>query len=189
MLPLTTGMDAFGRDLRHSARGLLRSPGFTLAVTLTLGLGIGANAAMLGAIDRLMFRPFPYLRDPGAVHRVYFQTTSRGQTTTRSRGPYTAYLDLERATTSFARFAAFTEEPLAVGEGESARERTVAGVSASFFDFFDARPRAGRFFGTNEDALPRGANVAVLGYAYWQTEFGGQNAIGRELRVGPLVTT
>jgi predicted permease len=182
-------MDAFGRDLRHSARGLLRSPGFTLAVTLTLGLGIGANAAMLGAIDRLMFRPFPYLRDPGAVHRVYFQTTSRGQTTTRSRGPYTAYIDLERATTSFAQFAAFTEEPLALGEGESARERVVAGVSASFFDFFDARPRVGRFFSTSEDALPRGANVAVLGYAYWQTELGGQNVTGRELRVGPLVTT
>jgi predicted permease len=189
MLPFTTAIEAFGRDLRHSARGLLRSPGFTLAVTLTLGLGIGANAAMLGAIDRLMFRPFAYLRDPGAVHRVYFQTTARGQTTTRSRGPYTTYLDLERSSTPFAQFAAFTEEPLALGDGESARERMVAGVSASFFDFFDARPRAGRFFGTSEDALPRGANVAVLGYAYWQTEFGGQNVIGRELRVGPLVTT
>src|SRR5262245_23504129 len=120
MLPLTSVVDAFGRDLRHSSRGLLRSPGFTLAVTLTLGLGIGANAAMLGAIDRLMFRPFPYLRDPGAVHRVYFQSTLRGQRTTQSRGPYTRYLDLEQRTTSFAEFAAFTEEPLALGEGESA---------------------------------------------------------------------
>src|SRR5215470_13678470 len=126
MLPITAGIEAFGRDLRHSTRGLLRSPGFTLAVPLTLGLGIGANAAMLGAIDRLMFRPFPYLRDPGAVHRVYFQTTLRGQRATQSRGPYTRYLDLERATTSFAEFAAFTQEPLALGERESARERVVA---------------------------------------------------------------
>src|SRR5215469_4073586 len=94
-------VEAFARDLRHAVRGLARSPGFALAATLTLGLGIGGNAAMLRAIDRLMFRPPPYLRDPATVHRVYFQTTARGHTTTRSRGPYTTYVDLQQATTAF----------------------------------------------------------------------------------------
>ena len=50
--------------MRYTLRGLRRSPGFTVAVVVTLGLGIGANAAMFNVIDQLMFRDYPYLRDP-----------------------------------------------------------------------------------------------------------------------------
>src|SRR5260221_2036917 len=86
-------LEHFFKDLRYALRGLRRSPGFTVTVVLTLGLGIGANAAMFGVIDRLMFRPFPYLRDPGTVHRVYLQITARGRTLTNYTIPYTRYLD------------------------------------------------------------------------------------------------
>ncbi|HEX4682629.1 MAG TPA: ADOP family duplicated permease [Gemmatimonadaceae bacterium] len=182
-------LESFGRDLRYAARGLRRSPGFALAVMLTLGLGIGANTAMLDAVDRLMFRPFPYLRDPATVHRVYFQSTRGRETHTWSLGPYATYLDLRRSATEFGQYAGFTEWPLALGDGQAATEHVVAGVSASFFGFFDARPHRGRFFGASEDAPPRGAGVAVLSYGYWQSEFAGQNVIGRALRVGPLITT
>src|SRR5688572_21807344 len=75
--------DAFVGDVRYAIRGLRRTPGFTITVMLTLGLGIGANVAMFSVTDRLMFRPFPRLRDAESVDRVYFQTTVRGQTTTR----------------------------------------------------------------------------------------------------------
>jgi len=50
--------DHLQQDVRYAFRGLRRSPGFTAAVVITLGLGIGANAAMFNVIDRLMFRPF-----------------------------------------------------------------------------------------------------------------------------------
>src|ERR1043165_3976596 len=69
--------DSVSQDLRYAIRGLRRSPAFTATAILTLGLGIGANTAMFGIIDRLMFRPFPYLRDPGRVHRVYLQWNDR----------------------------------------------------------------------------------------------------------------
>jgi len=95
-------LDHLQQDIRYALGGLRRSSGFTATVVLTLGLGIGANAAMFGVIDRLMFRPFPYLRDPGAVHRVYLQTTSRGKTLTSSRFPHTRYLDLKKFTSSFS---------------------------------------------------------------------------------------
>jgi predicted permease len=176
-------------DLRYAARGLRRSPAFTIAVMLTLGLGIGANVAMFSVTDRLMFRPFPFLRDPSTVDRVYFQTTINGRTSTHFIGPYARYLDVRNGTTSFSQYAGFTESRLAVGIGDGSRERQIAGVSASFFDFFNAPPALGRYFTAIEDSIPRGADVAVVSYEFWITELGGRNVLGEKLQVGPLVTT
>lgn len=174
------------QDARYALRGLRRSPGFTVTVVLTLGLGIGANAAMFGVIDRLMFRPFPFQTDPGSVHRVYLQTQGRGRPFTNYTIPYTRYLDLRRETRSFSQYAGFAERTLAVGSGEAGREQRVAAVSGSFFDFFEARPVLGRFFATSEDSIPRGEDVVVLAHAFWQEEFGGRNVIGRILPIGTL---
>ena len=183
-------LDHFLKDVRYAVRGLRRSPGFTATVVLTLGLGIGANAAMFGVIDRLMFRPFPYLRDPSRVHRVYLQTTYRDRTRIQPGGyEYTVYLDLKKWSSAFSQFAAFTAEQMAVGVGTAARERRVAPVSASFFDFFDARPALGRFFVAAEDTTPRGASVAVLSYRFWKSEFGGRNVLGESLQVHNIPCT
>jgi len=176
-------LDHFVKDLRYAIRGLRRSPGFTTTVVLTLGLGIGANAAMFGVIDRLMFRPFPYLREPSEVHRVYLLHTDRTRTLTSSGTEYARYLDLKKWTTSFSQYAGFTDRSLAVGLGDAARERQVAIVSATFFDFFEMRPALGRFFLAAEDITPRGTPVAVLSYRFWKTEFGGRNVLGQSLQV------
>src|SRR3954468_9375056 len=50
----------FRRDLRHSARSLWRSPGFSITVILTLALGIGGNTAIFSVVDQLLLRPLPY---------------------------------------------------------------------------------------------------------------------------------
>lgn len=177
------------QDLRYAFRGLRRSPGFTAAVIVTLGLGIGANAAMFGVIDRLMFRPYPYLRDPGSVNRIYLRGNYAGRTLTNTAMPYTRYLDFARWTTSFSEFAAFDPEILAVGVGDATAEQPVLAVSASFFHFFDAQPVLGRFISPSEDTIPAGANVAVLSYAFWQGHFGGRNVIGEVLEVGNMPCT
>jgi putative ABC transport system permease protein len=182
-------LDSFFQDLRYAFRGLRRSPGFTATVILTLGLGIGANAAMFGVIDRLMFRPFPYLRDPGTVHRVYLQSTYRGRIGTRFTFPYTRYRDLVHDSGVFSQHAGVTERSLAVGTGAAARERPVAGVSAGFFEFFEVRPVLGRFFGSAEDVTPRGAAVVVLGHGFWKSDLGGRPVIGEILKIGPVEHT
>src|SRR5690242_9659884 len=84
-------LDHLQQDVRYALRGLRRSPGFTAAVVLTLGLGIGANAAMFGVIDQLMFRPFAYLRDPASVHRVYLRLPGRDRLLTNESFPYARY--------------------------------------------------------------------------------------------------
>jgi predicted permease len=182
-------IESLAQDVRHAARALRRTPGLAAAVIVTLALGVGANAAMFAVIDRLMLRPYPYLRDPATVHRVYFRTEDRGTRTTRWDAEYTRYLDLARWTTSLAQTAGFTNRTMAVGVGEAARERRVAAVSASFFAFFDARPALGRFFTDAEDRTPRGADVAVLGYDFWKRELGGRDVRGQVLQVGDIPAT
>lgn len=125
-------IDVVVRDTAYALRGLRRSPGFTTTVVLTLALGIGANAAMFGVIDRLMFRPYPLMRDPHAVNRVYLQTTYQGRTNTNTVFPYRRYLDLTRASNAISDFAAESEWRFAVGKGEASHVRKVVGVSASF---------------------------------------------------------
>jgi predicted permease len=182
-------LDHLLQDVRYALRGLRRSPGFTATAVITLALGIGANAAMFGVVDRLMFRPFPYLKDPGTVHRVYYQSSYRGVPSWESGGQYTRYLDTKNHTTSFSDYSGFTLMTAALGTGERAREFRVAPVSGTFWNFFAARPIRGRFFTPAEDVTPRGAAVAVLGYEYWQTEFGGADVVGQPLQVGHIVTT
>ena len=57
-----------------------------------------------------------------------------------------------------------------MGAGDATRERGVLGVSNGFFKFFDGRPALGRFFVAGEDAIPVGANVAVLSFDLWSAE-------------------
>jgi putative ABC transport system permease protein len=182
-------LDIVVHEVRYALRGFRRAPGFTAVVILTLSLGIGANVAIFSVTDRLMFRPFPYLRDPTTVHRVYLQTTIRGHARAQSTYPYARYLDLERGTTSIASAAAISEWRLAVGVGDASAERQVMGVAARFFELFDARPASGRYFTSAEDGVPRGADVVVLSHGYWMTAFGGRNVLGEKLQVGPLVLT
>ncbi len=59
-------MDSIWHDARLGVRTLLKAPVFTLAVVLTLGLGIGANAAIFTIVNRLLLKPLP-VRDPGGL--------------------------------------------------------------------------------------------------------------------------
>ncbi len=178
-------IEAVRRDLRYAVRGLVRSPGFTLSAVITIGLGIGANAAMFGVLDRLMFRPHPYLRDAGTVRRVYIQTDYQGRRSTNTVFPYTRFLDLTSDVPTIADAAAMTERRIAVGTGDASRIRKVAGASASLFRFFEAPPVLGRYFSAEEDQRPIGNFVAVLTHAMWQNDFAGDDAvIGKTLKIG-----
>ena len=183
-------IDSFRQDLSYALRGLRAKPAFTTAVVLTLALGIGANAAMFSLVDRLLFRPPPFLKTPDLVHRVYGASTFRGKERIGFGGQYARYVDLTKMTRSFDLTAGFTQRDLAVGVGDASREMRVGAVSASFFQFFEAPPALGRYFGAAEDTPPNGALVAVASYARWQTEYGGRRDIlGSKVQIGPQLYT
>ena len=180
--------DAAWQDLRVTARGLRRQPGFTLGVVLTLALGLGANATMFGIVDLLMLRAPAHVRDASRVHRLFMVRTEPEAGATRyvrslSYGEFAALRDEVR---SFAGVAAWSTEeaPVAAGPAAPPRLAQVAGASATLFPLLGVRPHLGRFFGAEEDRVPSGTAVAVLGYDLWRSAFGGDPAvIGRTVRV------
>jgi putative ABC transport system permease protein len=183
-------LESFFQDLRYAARGLRSKPGFTIAVVVTLALGIGANSAMFSIVDRLLFRPPPMMRPPGLMHRVYLASTYRGKEFNSGGVQYARYSDLTSWTKSFVRTSEFTQRSMAIGVGADAHEMTVGVVSASFFGFFDAPPVLGRYFTTSEDTIPVGAPVAVISYAYWERQFGSaRDVLGKTMHIGANIFT
>jgi len=182
-------IEAFAHDVRQSVRAARKRPGFVLAVALTLGLGLGANVAMFTIVDRLLFRPPAFLKDPGRVHRVYLTQRVGGADVTSPYTTYTRYRDLARWSSAFSTFAAFSVNQLAVGRGDETRLMDVAAVSANYFDLFDAHPIAGRFFTAREDSVGAGVPVAVLSWAFWQMRYGGRPALGDVVVIGSVPYT
>jgi predicted permease len=173
------------QDLRYAIRGLRARPGFTTIIVATVALGVGANAAMFGVLDRLLFRAPAHLIDPPLVHRVYLGGTTNGIRNTVRRIEFPTYADLANGSSSFSAAAAFAYRDEAVGSDEGIEEVVVAAVTSSFFDFFSARPVIGRFFVQDEDMPSRGAAVVVLAHSYWQSRYGGRrDVIGTALRIG-----
>jgi putative ABC transport system permease protein len=175
------------QDAKYALRGIRSQPAFSAIVIATLGLGIGANAAMFGIVDRLMLRAPEGLINPGLTHRVYLRLTFDGKPATTSNTSYRFYDELSTQSRSFANLAGFFVTDMAVGRGEESRERKVALVSGTYWGFFSARPYLGRFFGPDEDVPLRGARVAVLSHGFWQSQYGGAtDAIGKTLEIGSL---
>ena len=177
---------AFAQDLRYAMRGLRLKPGFAVGVVATLGLGIGANAAMFSIVDRLLFRPPSYLIAPERATRFYFGRTYRGTENVGSYVGYRTYLDLKENTASFDAMTVFYVNEIAVGLGESTKEMRIAMSGPDLWRMFDAKPVIGRFFTAAEDVPPDGTPVAVISYGFWQTQFAGRNdVLGEKLDIGP----
>jgi predicted permease len=125
------------------------------------------------------------------VNRVYYAfTNAQGQRTFERALEYKRYQDFARTSRSITQAAAFGYRSMAVGDGEATQARVVAIASASYFDFFSARPVLGRFYTAQEDSLPAGAGVTVIGYGFWQTEYAGaRDVLGKSIRIGTRLYT
>ena len=77
-------LETLGQDIRYVLRAIRYSPGFSTMVIATLGIAIGANAAMFGIIDRLMLRGPAYVVDPDRVVRLYATEQNGNEQSTES---------------------------------------------------------------------------------------------------------
>lgn len=173
-------------DVHHTARQLRRAPGPAAFIIATLALGIGANVTMAGVIDRLLLRAPAAV--PERVRRLLFDVPGAPVGTVTS---YPKLLDFKHDVGAFEAVGASTIRRMSLGGAGDSRELSAALVSPDFFRVFDIHAAFGRLFSVS-DGFPEGAAsggpaVAVLGYEFWQREFGGDSSIlGRPLRIGSV---
>jgi len=173
--------DAFAFDLRYSLRQLRRSPGFAASVIVTLGLGIGANAAMFGLLDRLLLRPPAHVREPDQVRRVYLHIPQGTQQALVTEVSYHRLSELQHDASDVIDLAGMVQTPFVAGEAEEAREIRGALVSPNFFPMLGVRPHLGRFMNPGEE----GAQEIVLGFEWWRSAHGSDSTvIGQTVRIG-----
>ena len=123
-------------DLRIAARALRRAPGFALAVILTLGIALGANGAMFGIADRLLFSDPSHIVEPDRVFRVLVarkQPSEPGYFPRTPRMSYAAFTDFRDATSSFTNVAASGAAELSLGSGTEARAVATMYASGRYF--------------------------------------------------------
>lgn len=172
------------RDARYGIRGLVRERGFTAAVILTLGFGLGATAAMFGIIDRLLLRPPAHVTDPGEVGRLFFTDYFKwfGLATQESTS-YPDFLAMRDGVQSLCCVAGYYPRRMSLGRGSSAEQIRSVAASGDYFVLLGVRPRLGRFFGKEADE-PGGAHVAVISEGLWRRQYGGAPAIlGRTIEL------
>ena len=157
------------RDLRFAIRSLRNSPGFTLVVTLTLGLGVGLNTAIFSVVDGVLLEPLPYT-EPGRVMTLWEANTQLDIRQDQvSAGTYRDWA--ERAET-FDALGAYSFESFVLGGTDQPEGIAGARVSPSVFDVVGIAPELGRAF-LDSEASPGNDRVVILSGAFWAQRLGG----------------
>jgi putative ABC transport system permease protein len=172
------------REIRHAFRGLVRSPAFTVAAVLTMGLGIGANTAIFSVVRAVLLQPLPY-EDPGRLVLVWGEMTQRNVTYFPHSPP--DLVDIREMSTTLEAVAGVVTfpQPLA-GDGEAVQV-TVGIVTPNTFSVLGIAPLRGRDFNEEDgapaqpDAQPGDAGflnqIAILDHDLWQNRFGGEPGV------------
>ena len=158
------------RDMRVMGRGLRRSPGFTLAVVLTLALGIGANTAIFSIVEQVLLRPLPYPEGDNLV-MVYERPSSSENSVSPAN-----WLDWQRDSRTLDGLAVWMSRTgILTGAGEATQVRVQA-VSHEFFPLLRVAPMLGRALSPDDDR-PDAPRVSVISNRLWQNRYGGDRHI------------
>ncbi|HKP29713.1 MAG TPA: ABC transporter permease, partial [Gemmatimonadales bacterium] len=183
-------LSSLTQDLRHSVRSLSREPGFTFTVAITLALGIGANATMVGLVDRVMFRAPAHVVDADRLARLSLTETHPNFGAWTNTGLAWPDYVLAREQADFSAVAGYTDGGITMGRGPEARPLHAVLTTASFYPLLGVQPLLGRFFSQDEDRVGGGPAVVVLGYRFWRDHFGASpDALGKTVNLGSQVYT
>jgi putative ABC transport system permease protein len=165
------------QDLRYAARSLRRTPGLTLAILLTLTLGVGANSAIFTVVNGVLLRPLPFAH-PERLVTAYGEFP--GLDLTHSNLSEPELLDLE-GLPALSGLAGYRNTRRTVtGAGEPERLQALLATD-NFARVLGVAPALGRFFTADEDR-PGGPAVVVLSDALWRARFAGDSGVvGRTL--------
>lgn len=176
----------FTRDARFALRSMAKSPGFTAVAVCSLALGIMATTAMYSVVYAVILDPFPYKDVDSLMSIKTWEPGSRGYRVYYTTDEYLAFAD--RSTIFNGVISSTINDVVWIGEGEPRRLRGNF-VSTNTFNVLGVPPLLGRAI-TPSDGAADAPPVAVLGYRFWQRQFGGSpDAVGRQMRLNGVVRT
>jgi predicted permease len=155
-------------DIRDGVRGLLHAPGFTLAVVLTLALGIGANTVIFGAIDAVLLRPATIASPERVVHVYSASADGRGQFLPTS---YPNYVDIAALVDVFDGVVAYASIQLALDLRGTTERVSGQIVSGNYFSVLGVPLAEGRGFTATEDRADALSRVVVVSDDAWRRYF------------------
>jgi predicted permease len=155
---------------------LLKKPGFTAVVVMTIALGIGANVALFSVVNGVLLNPLPFPQPDQLVtldqSKPNFETGAI---------PYPNFRDLQKENQTFSSMAisrGFGFSLIGTGEAERVSARL---ISADFLSVLDVKPALGRSFAPGEDEAGAGP-VVMISADLWQRKFGAaQDVVSKSL--------
>jgi predicted permease len=167
-------------DLRYAARSFARAKTATAVLVLSLAFGTGANAALYGLVDALLFRaPEAIAEAPrlASVHTSQFNGSARGFSS------FPDYQDLRSGGSAFESLAAFDDSRFEMVRLPSAAQRVrVVAATGNFFDTLGLRAHEGRLLTPGDSAAS--AAVAVISDSFWTAIGRNSDAIGQRAQIG-----
>jgi predicted permease len=171
--------DEMRQDLRYALRQLKRNPSFTAVAVLSLALGIGANTAIFGLMDAVLFRTLP-VANPGALY--FLGHGSGDDLSTSSNYPL---LERYRQSELFASVTSFSQMTFTVATPDGLDRVNGQYVSGNYHSTLGVSLALGRGFSNEPDRPDGRAPIAVISDGYWTRYFGRDpDVIGRTLAIG-----
>src|SRR5688500_18298005 len=168
-------------NLRYALRSLSRARGFTLAVVLTLGLGIGANTAIFSVVRGVLLKPLPH-RDGDRL--VYLRHSVSGPGGESINFSVPEILDFREGAKSFGGIAEYSSMVYTLQDKQEAVRVNVGLVTGNYFQVMGLSPVIGRLLTDGDDGT-QVPPVMVLTPEYWMKRFGGDPTIvGKAVRLG-----
>jgi len=165
-------LETLALDLRYGMRMMLKNPGFTVTIVLTLALSIGANTAIFSIVNALLLKDLPYAQPErmGTIYAPDKRRTIDGEQWELLR---------DNAPSLISAVSGTSASGVNLRAGSYAQYLHAGRVSARYFDVLAIHPIIGRNFSEDEDR-PHGPRTAILSYALWQTAFDGNpNVLGQ----------
>ncbi len=169
------------QELKYAARALVRAPGFSAVVVITLSLAVGATTAIYSVVNGVLLRPLPF---PDQDRLVMLWQRAPGVGVTEDWFSAAQYFDIREGATSLEHVAvSFGQEVTLTGDDLEPTRLGALRVSSSFFDVMGIMPIAGRRFEATDD-VPDAPRKVILGERLYRQQFSADPAlIGRTLMI------
>jgi predicted permease len=169
------------QDARYAFRSLRKSPLFTIVAVLTLALGIGANTAVFSLMDQVLLQLLP-VKHPEQLVLVAERGIRFGDSWGDNDISYPMYRDFRDHNQVFSGMFCRYPTSVALGYGDRTERVDAELVSGSYFPVLGVTAAIGRTLTPDDDRVPGGHPVAMLGYSFWQSRFSSDRSIvGRQI--------